>query len=232
MLKISIAVLISAVSFITACSSQNYNLPASKEPNAKKTTGAFPVQKSSSSYITYDNIESLVDAADLVIIGKTENKFEDSVPVSINKELQTKREVKLNESITVKDEEGFIRDSYTVTPVKVMKVLKGNTDDKVLKVIQAGALIEEAGSSKRTLDSEDFSPLVQKSKYLLFLKQVDATTFPNLAGAYSIMSVNQGKFNLDKTDSKEEAFAGKSPKYGDLKRSALERFKKEAEAIP
>jgi hypothetical protein len=59
------------------------------------------------------------------------------------------------------------------------------------------------------------------------LKQVDTATYPNLAGVYSIMSINQGKFNIDKTDAKEAAFADKSPQYKNLKAKALERFKKE-----
>lgn len=87
-------------------------------------------------------------------------------------------------------------------------------------------MVPQSGKkAKYVLASEVFSPLKANSSYILFLAKVEPVTLPNLADIYSIISINQGKFNLDKTDDKEQAIEIKDQQYKDLKAKVLDKYK-------
>ncbi|MCP2728477.1 hypothetical protein [Limnofasciculus baicalensis] len=109
--------------------------------------------------------------------------------------------------------------------------MKGNPQDEVIGVSQRGAIVD-ANSQPFVMTTEGFTPLDKGSKYILFLKEIDASEFPNMAGLYSIISVNQGKFNLDKSDKQEEMYETKDLQYKNLKEQIRSKYKKDFDSTP
>jgi hypothetical protein len=198
------------------------------------STSKMPLrmQHSLANYKTYSDSTELESSAELIIIGRPQASLEDSRSTSIPETEKAKKNVVLGESVVVKDSQGSILDRYTITPVKVQKVIKGNWQDKEIKILQPAAVVQEPNQPAFISILEDYSPLQKNSKYLLYLKEVDTKTYPNLAGVYSVLSGSQGKFNFDKTDSGETEVESKNEQYRKLKENV--RGKKEADfnAVP
>ncbi len=191
----------------------------------------LPIQFNPANHMIYETNEELEKDSDLIIVGKIKTDFEQSQPIVVEQKKAGTEKLRESQSVVVKDKIGIV-DYYTITPVDVKKVVKGSFSEKQVKVIEAGAVVEEAGKTKYIMARENFSPLQKNSKYLLFLKKIDPSTYPNLADVYSIISINQGKFNADGTDKKELDVEGKNDRYKKLKESTLEKFKKETDAVP
>jgi len=151
-------------------------------------------------HVLYKDANELEKDSDLIIIGHTQKDFKE-FPATINY-----------------NENGRYSDYYTVTDVKINKVIKGQYSKDTIPVIQAAALDK---NKNILLISEDCSIMEKSKPYLLFLKRTD------LEDVYSIMSVNQGKFNIDNTDTKEkEKEKGESGvQYRDLKEDVLKKYK-------
>ncbi len=176
--------------------------------NTQTETSPLPIrfQPSLANYITYEDAEALESQADLVVVGKPFASLEDSQPVSI------------------RDEEGLVVDKQTITLVKVQKVFQGKIVEKEIKVIQPAALVQEPNQNHFIICMGGYSPMMKDSKYLLFLQEVDTVTFPHLAGVYSILSVNQGKFNFDNTDKQEIKMEAQDEQYRQLKTKVRNKY--------
>lgn len=224
----SLLIACDSVSPKTTTSQTNISQDSSSQNND------LPIEKGSANYVTFDSAESLASRADVIIIGQTKSDFQSSQAVSIDKENKGKAKIKVGQSVVVRDEMGQISDYYTITPVTIKKVLKGTDTvlEKEISVIQAGAVVEEPGRDKYILADDGFSPLVKNAKYLLFLSKVDSTIYPNLEDTYSIISVNQGKFNLDKTDKKEAKVETDDEQYKNLKQKVMKKYDRQLDLVP
>lgn len=184
------------------------------------------VQVTATNHMIYASVEELASRADLIVVGTTTKEFEQNKLVYISVADKSKKRLQSNQSVIVYDETKSLVNYYTITQFEVKKILKGSAASKEIPVLQAGAMVPQSGQkAKYILASEDFSPLKANSAYILFLAKIDAVTFPNLAGVYSIISINQGKFNLDKTDDREQALDIKDQQYKDLKAKVLDKYK-------
>jgi hypothetical protein len=190
------------------------------------------VQVSQARYKTYDSSEELSAASGLVIVGRSQTPLEDSKPISIPESEKSKYVHTINDSVVVKDKQGFVVDSYTITSVKVQKVVKGKTEEKEIRVLQPVAVVQEPNKPPFISLVEGYSPLQKNVKYLLFLKEVDTETYPNLAGVYSILSVNQGKFNFDKLDKGETTIEGENEQYRQLKAKVRGKYQPIVDVVP
>ncbi len=130
-------------------------------------------------YVKYPNVDALDNAADIVLVG---------IPL---------QDFLGRQHVTTRFADGTVQDFYTLTDVKVEKVIKKPSDlaledSQTFRVIEPVGLIEEKNGKVKILD-EDYQELKQGKKYILFLKS-------NGAGGYSIINMNLGKFNLDGLD--------------------------------
>ncbi len=189
-------------------------------------------QASFAQYKTYNEPAELEKAADVVIVGRARISIEDGQPTAVPESEKAKRNHAVNESVVIKDEQGFIVDRYTITPVKVHKLVKGKVEDKEIKVLQPAAVVKESNQPAFISTIENYAPLKKNVKYLLFLKEVDTATYPNLAGVYSILSVNQGKFNLDKGDDEETKVEERNEQYQKLKAKIRKNYESMVNAVP
>lgn len=159
---------------------------------------SLPVVKVQGNHILFDSIEEVEKYADLIVVGKTTKDLEEGRPV------------------VVRFPHGGIEDYYTLTPFEIKKVLKGSTDSNEIQVIQGAVTMNEAGK-QFILMNEDYSLLKRNSPYVLFLAKVDGV-------GYSPISLNQGKFSLDKTDQEERKIEKEDPQYVNLKTQALKKY--------
>jgi len=151
-------------------------------------------------HLLYANANELEKNADLIIIGHTQKDFKE-FPGTINY-----------------NENGRYSDYYTVTDLKITKVIKGQYPKDTIFVTQRAALDKDKNI---LIINEDCSIMEKGKLYLLFLKKLD------LKDTYGIMSINQGKFNIDNTDTKEkEKEKGESGvQYRNLKEDVLKKYK-------
>jgi hypothetical protein len=196
-------------------------------------SNSLPVVTSHASAIKYRDTESLEERADLIVVVKPQASLEDSkLTTTVRDSEMLKKKLILDESVVVKDSEGVMVDRYMATSVKVEKVLKGKVQDNEIKVLQSAAVIREPGQAPYIAKTDGYSPLKKGVKYLLFLKEKDVKYFPNFVGVYSIISVNQGKFNFDATDSEETKEEARDPQYADLKAKVRKKYEAIVNAVP
>lgn len=196
----------------------------------------IPIASVIADHVLFDSIEEVEQYADLIVIGKTKKDFEEAQPVvkrfptggiedfytvtefTVEKVLKGADQLEINQlSNVLKNSNTSVEDFYNIVTFKANKVFKNLIGSNNLSVIQPAVLMSEA-SIHYVLIPEDYSLLKKNSYYLLFLAQIDSSK-------YSIISLNQGKFSLDKTDQEEQAIEQKDSQYANLKAQALSKYK-------
>jgi len=129
------------------------------------------------SYIAFGSADTLSDAADLIVIGKPLDRFED-------------RQHKATYYST-----GAIQDFYTITRIQVEKVIKGPDDLPKTINVHEPVMLDQTFYGKVKIKIEDYSELQQGRRYLLFLSPSYSTPTE-----YVIINMNNGKFSLDEEE--------------------------------
>lgn len=192
----------------------------------------IPINTGMANHILFDSIEEVEQYADLIVIGKTKTDFEAGQPVvkrfpnggiedyytvtefTVKKVLKGADQLETNQlSNVLQNSNNSFEDFYNIVTFKVNKVFKELIGSNNISVLQPAVLMSEAGMHYVQIQ-EDYSLLKKNSYYLLFLAQIDSSK-------YSIISLNQGKFSLDKTDQEEQAIEKKDSQYANLKAQAL-----------
>ncbi|MVP00557.1 hypothetical protein [Paenibacillus lutrae] len=148
----------------------------------------------------YEDVDKLISDVSLVV---------EVIPTSTNKEI-------------VKEKEYV--DSYTLTDVKVNKVLKNSTDKaevpQILPVIERFFTVDNGIKPGRTkIIADEYTPLIPGNRYILFLNWSEEKQ------AYWIHALNQGKINMDGHDEKEKNEAARNERFKNLQESAFSKFK-------
>lgn len=128
-----------------------------------------------SSYKGFSSAQSLFSGADMVVIGSPIKKFED-------------RELHLTKLST-----GHIADIATFTEVNVEKVLKGLEEDAVDLTVIEPVGVYQTFKGKVRIAHDGYTAMKKGSQYVIFLGK-------NTFGQYSVINMQAGKFNLDRTD--------------------------------
>lgn len=170
------------------------------------------------SYMKYNEESELYKGAELVVIAHTSKKFQDRKHV-VKYVQHTKED---------KDLPPAIEDFYTETPIKIMKVLKQPSDGKITKnetinIIEPITLLKDENGVKK-LSTENYVEMQQGKPYILYLKK-------NTYGQYSIINMNNGKFNLEGTDEivnlAEHGHDNDKTEHQEMKAAVEKKFKKE-----
>ncbi|QOS99948.1 hypothetical protein JNUCC42_04110 [Brevibacterium sp. JNUCC-42] len=150
----------------------------------------------------YENVAALEKEAEYIIVGHLEKDFSEYEPT-------------FNYSSV-----GRIGEFYTKTDVIIDKTLKGETDTKIIPVLQDAAYIDNPTKYKDDLLTiEGFTPMEKGREYLLFLSKT------NDGKSYNLLGVYQGKFDINGSDSKERGFASENSHYQNLKDEVIEKYK-------
>jgi hypothetical protein len=153
-------------------------------------------------YVTYNSEEDLRNFADVVVIGTVST------------------DLKEDKVVTTKNDLGRLDDFYTITPFKIQKLIKGDVTDKTIYINQPVAITKDTDNSDVKVVLDGYSELKKNSKYVLYLKK-------SSVGNYSIVSVTQGKFNLDDTDKEEKDKIAENKQVSQLKEKVLKNIKTE-----
>ncbi|WP_139489478.1 hypothetical protein [Brevibacillus dissolubilis] len=162
-----------------------------------------PIQKAvvQGTHITYSTVEELENRADLVVIGSPVKKFEEETAV-----------VTYNQA-------GRFEDFYTPSEIKINEILKGTHSEKIIFVNQNAAITTNLdGKEKIMLIDEGYSVMEKGKQYLLFLRKVNGEKF-------SVIAVNQGKYNIDGTDDGEKEEAKHDESYAKLREKVKSKYK-------
>ena len=130
-------------------------------------------------YKHYDSEKELSNAADIILYGSPVDKFEDREHV--NKYIGND-----------------ISDFYTLTKFKINKVLENSTalnlkTSEVFDVIEPIGVVQTS-TGKEILKFAFYDAMEHNEKYIVYLKS-------NGIGGYSVLNMNNGKFNVSKNDS-------------------------------
>ncbi len=159
---------------------QSYNLEVTSEPfetleNIGGGMGSYPV---------YDSEKEMYDDCDLVVVAMPINTYTDEEILYFN----------YNSDIVAKDDEWMFCE--TIRKLKIIEILKGDTDITEVKMAQMGGAVEDQNGNKKIVGTvvNDFIQK-QNAKYLYYLKK--STVDPN----YYYSCPDQGVINVDGLDS-------------------------------
>ncbi len=220
-LFLTMAIMFSPLTLVSCQNKVDTSAKATEPSPLQASSATLPVIKTPASYVRYDTVEEIEAKADLVIIGRPMSSLSDSRPISVLLSEQTTRIPAINESISIREENGAIIDRYSVVPIKVNRVLKGEIEEREIKVLQAPVIVGAYGVESEYISlMEGSTPLKKNAKYILFLRK---STLPNLKGFYDIVGVMQGKYNVSKDDGEEAEEEAKDPRRRELRNQVRRR---------
>ncbi|OPY58029.1 MAG: hypothetical protein A4E55_01202 [Pelotomaculum sp. PtaU1.Bin035] len=149
------------------------------------------------SHAYYSSAKDMETKADLIIVGTPTKAFNDCTPT-----------ITYNNS-------GRYENFYTITDIRISKILKGEYKDDIVPVAQNAAIDKR---EKIMLIDDDYSPMEKDKKYLMFLKKNQSNGF------YYILGVNQGKHNIDNFDNNEKELLENDTHYKKLRQEVLINF--------
>lgn len=149
---------------------------------------SVPQQAQALSLACYDSLDDMEQSSDLIIRGRTLSDVDDVEELNFSQaeyqaRLATGEALPLGVSVVVHDDKWQFVDGYTALPVEVLTVFKGETDKRMISVIQN--------------DDWEATSMVKDAEYLLFLHsslraELAQTLYSDLYG--------QGKYNTDGAD--------------------------------
>lgn len=166
--------------------------PKTKSPSGKlaksktkarrhaKKQNAMPRLAMQANYMKYDDINDLDQDAQVILICTPLKDFLD------------------REHIVTRYSDGHLQDFYTLTDVRIQKIIKKPADVKLevgqtLQIIEPVSVLDQGKSGKVKVATENYQELRKASKYILFLMKGGIDK-------YGVINMNLGKFNLDGTD--------------------------------
>jgi hypothetical protein len=204
--------------------------PAAKvEPVATPTASTAPscqaalpiVGSSIVEFIQYKNIDELIKAADLIVVGTpvTELGPETTLRSMKARDRYDDFKMPLNQSLVISDPHGGTTDDWTLTGFKVEQTLKGKLPASHLQILEPGIVIAGKSVPKhiRVIDSAEYTPLRKGKRYLLLLHKTlpTPTSFFDPTITYTT-ALHQGKYNLDRGDCPEAALTSSNAQHRKL----------------
>lgn len=216
MKKIKLLLFSASLSLILlACSSENHTEKSSI--NSEQNNGIETIV-THGNFIEYDNESELFGDAELIVVAKTNKNFMEREHVI---------EYASNNDDIEADLPQAVSDFHTKTPIDIIKVLKQPQSfsipkDNKITIIEPVALLEDNGLKK--LSVENYLEMEEGKHYILYLKK-------NTYGEYSVINMNNGRFNLEGSDKivnlSEHGHENDKQKHEKMKQSVKNRFKEQ-----
>ncbi|OME89933.1 hypothetical protein BK124_30010 [Paenibacillus amylolyticus] len=143
-----------------------------------------------STYISYDNADSLVSSAELVVIASPVADFDD-------------REHDVTTYLT-----GAVQDFSTKTELRVENILKGDWNEEFLTVIEPVSYIQSL-DGKQKITRDGYVEMQKGHTYIIALKK-------NTFGDYSIINRENGVFDLNDKISTPNSFSAEQNNTSDI----------------
>lgn len=194
----------------------------SPAPTEQACHEALPIVGSSIvEFIQYKNIDELIKAADLIVVGTpvTELGPETTLRSMKARDRYDDFKMPLNQSLVISDLHGGTTADWTLTGFKVEQTLKGKLPATHLQILEPGIVIPGKSVPKqiRIIDSAEYTPLRKGKRYLLLLHKTlpTPTSFFDPTITYTT-ALHQGKYNLDRGDCPEAALTSSNAQHRKL----------------
>lgn len=140
--------------------------------NKDAKTESLRIISSPANYITYNSLNDLKSAADIIVLGRPLKDFQ-------------QRETALK-----KTADDVMYDFHTLTDIHVSKWIKGSDLIKgnKISVIEPVMLSSREGESV-ILTTEGYTQMDRKDEYMIFIKS-------NGRGGYGVINMNNGKYSI------------------------------------
>ncbi|MGG1618981.1 hypothetical protein ACIFQM_21000 [Paenibacillus sp. NRS-1782] len=155
------------------------------------------------SYIDYKTVSELDSNAELIVIGSPLQEFDD------------------RQHIVTSFDDGTIQDLYTLTNIKIEKVIKSPEGaalnvEEPLSIVEPISYIDDA-EGKKKIAYEDYTELKQNEKSIIFLKK-------NTQGQYSVINMDLGKFTIEPSSQSPSSSVDKQDSKEQFRKSVLEKY--------
>ncbi|WP_342415163.1 hypothetical protein NST83_18040 [Paenibacillus sp. FSL R10-2782] len=155
------------------------------------------------SYIDYKTVSELDSNAELIVIGTPLQEFDD------------------RQHIVTSFDDGTIQDFYTLTNIKIDKVIKSPEGaalnvEEPLSIVEPISYIDDA-EGKKKIAYEDYTELKQNEKSIIFLKK-------NTQGQYSVINMDLGKFAIAPSSQSPSISGEKQDSKEQFRESVLEKY--------
>ncbi|AVK84936.1 hypothetical protein C3943_15960 [Lysinibacillus sp. B2A1] len=164
------------------------NLPTHSEegkidklPNEEKIN-EIPIVSSNGNYISFENLDTLEQNSELIIIAQATKNFEDREHIN-----------KFHETPEDEYQPKFLIEGITKTEVNIKEILKQPEDEQynegeIISVIEPISIFEDVDKVKKIKTVSNYEA-IGTDDYILFLKK-------NSYGEYGVINMNNGRFNL------------------------------------
>jgi len=168
------------------------NLPTHSEegkidelPNEEKIN-EIPIVSSTGNYINFENLDTLEQNSELIIIAQATENFEDREHIN-----------KYHETPEDEYQPKFLIEGITKTEVNIKEILKQPEDEhynegEIISVIEPISIFEDVDKVKKIKTVSNYKE-IGTDDYILFLKK-------NSYGEYGVINMNNGRFNLSNND--------------------------------
>ncbi|MFC9542487.1 hypothetical protein ACFTQ7_21835 [Lysinibacillus sp. NPDC056959] len=180
----SLLVSIGILSLVNNDVVQNSTTPDSEQHTVDVTESATDSIRTvdiQANYIGYETADELSQGADIILVASPIDDF-------------TNREHR-----STKFEDGTLQDFYTLTKLNIERIIKqpeGINIGSQMEVIEPVGIITEADKQQTKVTTDGYREMKQGRRYIMFLAN-------NGMGGYSIINMNNGKFNLDGGDAQD-----------------------------
>ena len=165
------------------------------------------IDKMNGDYMVYEDTNELYDKSELIIIATPTKEYDEEDPI-------------LN---YIDTPNGSRLASYrTLRNINILKVIKGNTEQFNMDIIENQAYLKD---ENKLLLKGLAIPMRKDMQYILFLVEADILD----RKYYGIITIGQGKYNIDNKDKDEASITDKS--FNTLKNDALKMFNKQIESV-
>ncbi|MFM9282164.1 hypothetical protein [Paenibacillus jiagnxiensis] len=164
---------------------------------------AIPEVSVSANYIAYETVDRLDSGAELIVVGSASQEFDD------------------RKHMATYFEDGTIQDFYTLTDIKVDKVIKAPEESNIspgdsLTIIEPISYVEDSTGIKK-ITTEDYSELEKDEKNIIFLQE-------NAYGQYSVINMELGKFSLETPMTVHSATYEKNSFKAEFRADVIEKY--------
>lgn len=210
---------ISSLLVLTACGSVQVSKTSNQTLPVSGTEKSIERVVLHGNFVKFDDEDQLNDEADLIVIASSNDSFLDREHVSVYSPAED-------------DAPETLSDVYSKNKIIIKEILKPDDNydlniGDVLEVIEPVAVVEE-NDEKQIISIENYLEMEEDINYIIYLGL-------NSYGEYSVINMNNGRFNIDGEDSivniEGHGHNNEKEEHEEFKEQVLETYDDELEDL-
>lgn len=210
---------ISSLLVLTACGSVQVSKTSNQTLPVSDTEKSIERVMLHGNFVKFDDEDQLNDEADLIVIASSSDSFLDREQFSVYSPAED-------------DAPETLSDVYSKNKIIIKEILKPDDNydlniGDVLEVIEPVAVVEE-NDEKQIISIENYLEMEEDINYIIYLGL-------NSYGEYSVINMNNGRFNIDGEDSivniEGHGHDNEKEEHEEFKEQVLETYDDELEDL-